>query len=68
MKDGSGHTDTRTIQKVCMLLDCQPGDIMEYILRPITPTGRSVTLCHYQKNESILLMIFTVCRMEKGQN
>ena len=31
MKDGSGHTDTRTIQKVCMLLDCQPGDIMEYI-------------------------------------
>ena len=31
MKDGSGHTDTRTIQKVCMLLNCQPGDIMEYI-------------------------------------
>lgn len=31
MKDGSGHTDTRTIQKVCELLDCQPGDIMEYI-------------------------------------
>lgn len=31
MKDKSGHTDTRTIQKVCMLLDCQPGDIMEYV-------------------------------------
>lgn len=31
MKEGSGHTDTRTIQKVCSLLDCQPGDIMEYI-------------------------------------
>lgn len=31
MKDQSGHIDTRTIQKVCMLLDCQPGDIMEYI-------------------------------------
>ena len=31
MKDGSGHTDTRTIQKVCMLLNCQPGDIMEYV-------------------------------------
>lgn len=31
MKDGTGHTDTRTIQKVCMLLNCQPGDIMEYI-------------------------------------
>lgn len=31
MKDESGHTDTRTIQKVCMLLDCQPVDIMEYV-------------------------------------
>lgn len=35
MKDGTGHTDTRTIQKVCMILNCQPGDIMEYI--PDTP-------------------------------
>ena len=35
MKDKSGHTDTRTIQKVCMLLNCQPGDIMEYV--PDTP-------------------------------
>lgn len=31
MKDGTGHTDTRTIQKVCMILNCQPGDIMEYV-------------------------------------
>lgn len=31
MKDGTGHTDTRTIQKVCEILNCQPGDIMEYI-------------------------------------
>lgn len=31
MKDKSGHTDTRTIQKVCMILECQPGDIMEYV-------------------------------------
>lgn len=31
MKDGTGHTDTRTIQKVCELLNCQPGQIMEYI-------------------------------------
>ena len=37
MKDKSGHTDTRTIQKVCMLLNCQPGDIMEYV--PDTPNG-----------------------------
>lgn len=38
MKDKSGHTDTRTIQKVCMLLDCQPGDIMEYVPDD-APTG-----------------------------
>ena len=31
MKNKSGHTDTRTIQNVCMLSNCQPGDIMEYI-------------------------------------
>lgn len=30
MKEGTGHTDTRTIQKVCEVLNCQPGDIMEY--------------------------------------
>lgn len=31
MKEGTGHTDTRTIQKVCEILKCQPGQIMEYI-------------------------------------
>ena len=25
------HIDTRTIAKLCELLDCQPGDIMEYV-------------------------------------
>lgn len=25
-----GNVDTRTIDKLCRLLDCQPGDIMEY--------------------------------------
>lgn len=31
MKNKSGHTDTRTIQKICRLLSCQPGDIMQYV-------------------------------------
>ena len=26
-----GDIDTRTISKFCDLLDCQPGDIMEYV-------------------------------------
>ena len=30
IKEG-GDIDTRTIAKLCELLDCQPGDILEYI-------------------------------------
>lgn len=26
-----GHIDTRSINALCNYLDCQPGDIMEYI-------------------------------------
>ena len=26
-----GHIDTRSIEKICKYLDCQPGDIMEYV-------------------------------------
>lgn len=29
--NGSGNIDTRTINKLCKLLNCQPGDIMEYV-------------------------------------
>lgn len=27
----NGNIDTRTINKLCVLLECQPGDIMEFI-------------------------------------
>ena len=30
IQDG-GHIDTRTINALCALLNCQPGDILEYI-------------------------------------
>lgn len=26
-----GHIDTRTIEKLCEYLKCQPGDIIEYV-------------------------------------
>lgn len=26
-----GHIDTRTIENLCRYLNCQPGDILEYI-------------------------------------
>lgn len=31
MRKAEGHIDTRTFEKLCAYLDCQPGDIMEYI-------------------------------------
>ena len=30
IKEG-GHIDTRTIEALCDYLDCQPGDLMEYV-------------------------------------
>ena len=30
IKHGTGGIDARTIEKLCALLNCQPGDIMEY--------------------------------------
>lgn len=30
MRKGIGHIDTRSIEKLCEYLSCQPGDIMEY--------------------------------------
>lgn len=38
LKSG-GHIDTRTINALCALLECQPGDFLEYI--PDPPTGIS---------------------------
>lgn len=32
MKTGKGDISTATIERVCELLNCQPGDIMEYVL------------------------------------
>lgn len=31
MKNGEGNIDTRTLERLCSLLQCQPGDLMEYI-------------------------------------
>jgi len=31
LKNGTGGIDARTIEKLCKLLNCQPGDIMEYV-------------------------------------
>ena len=31
IKNGTGGLDHRTIDKLCRVLDCQPGDLMEYV-------------------------------------
>ena len=31
MKNGTGEISTRTIERLCSVLNCQPGDLMEYI-------------------------------------
>lgn len=30
MRKGEGHVDTRSLERLCEYLHCQPGDIMEY--------------------------------------
>lgn len=31
MRKGIGHIDDRSINRLCEYLDCQPGNIMEYV-------------------------------------
>ena len=31
LKNGSGGLDSKTIARLCKVLECQPGDIMEYV-------------------------------------
>lgn len=31
MKNGTGNIDTRTLERLCAVLHCQPGDILEYV-------------------------------------
>ena len=31
IKNGTGGLDSKTISRLCQVLECQPGDIMEYI-------------------------------------
>jgi len=31
LKNGTGGLDAKTINRLCCVLDCQPGDLMEYV-------------------------------------
>ncbi len=34
LRHGTGGLDHRSIAKLCKVLDCQPGDLMEYVDEP----------------------------------
>lgn len=34
LKNGTGGLDAKTIARLCEVLDCQPGDLMEYVKEP----------------------------------
>ena len=38
-----GHIDTRTIENLCRYLNCQPGDILEYI-PDVQPANAEINL------------------------
>ena len=31
LKNGRGGLDAKTLNRLCRVLDCQPGDLMEYV-------------------------------------
>ena len=31
LKNGTGGLDAKTLGKLCQILNCQPGDLMEYV-------------------------------------
>ena len=34
IKNGTGGLDSKTIATLCEVLECQPGDLMEYVKEP----------------------------------
>ena len=34
MRNGTGGLEHKTIERLCRVLDCQPGDLMEYVKDP----------------------------------
>ena len=40
IKNGTGGLDAKTIARLCEVLECQPGDLMEYV-KEITPQSKT---------------------------
>ena len=40
LQKGEGHVDTRSLESLCKYLECQPGDIMEYVPDDLNITAK----------------------------
>ena len=38
IKNGTGGLDAKTLNRLCKVLNCQPGDLMEYVDDEILPS------------------------------
>ena len=38
LRNGTGGLEHKTIERLCQVLDCQPGDLMEYVREPDEPS------------------------------
>lgn len=45
IKNGTGGLDAKTIARLCEVLECQPGDLMEYVKEQQKARGQSRKLC-----------------------
>ena len=50
LKNGTGGLDAKTIARLCEVLDCQPGDLMEYVKEDNYITKR-------RSSQSLLLLL-----------
>lgn len=53
LKNGTGGLDSKTISRLCEVLDCQPGDLMEYVPSQLDPN--SLTSQHLIDEEKRIL-------------
>ncbi len=51
MRKGVGHIDTRSIERLCRYLDCQPGDLMEYRPGPDLGDGEASPTNPHNRSE-----------------
>lgn len=45
IKNGTGGLDAKTIARLCEVLECQPGDLMEYVKEQQKARGQGIKPC-----------------------